>query len=76
MVARPGAYPLTGPTTVMQIIAIAGGLSEWARSKEIRVVRVDQGKSTSLPFNYQDVARGKSLQQNIELKPGDTVVIP
>jgi polysaccharide export outer membrane protein len=75
-VSKPGPYPLTSPTTVMQLISLAGGLREYANSKKIVIMRSENGRQTSLPFNYKDVASGKKLNQNIELKPGDTVVVP
>jgi len=75
-VGKPGAYALTGPTTVMQLIALAGGLQEFADSKHIIVMRSDNGKPVALLFNYKDVLNRKNLKQNIELKPGDTVVVP
>jgi polysaccharide biosynthesis/export protein len=76
-VATPGAHVLTGPLTVMQLISLAGGLTEYAKKKEITVMRTEPtGKQTVLPFNYSDVSRGKNLAQNIVLKPGDTVVVP
>jgi polysaccharide biosynthesis/export protein len=75
-VNKPGPYPLTAPTTVMQLISMAGGLREYADAKKIMIMRNDNGRQISLPFNYKDVASGKRLQQNIELKPGDTVVVP
>ena len=75
-VHKPGPYPLTAPTTVMQLIALAGGLREYADAKKIMIMRSENGRQISLPFNYKDIAAGKKLQQNIELKPGDTVVVP
>lgn len=75
-VAKPGAYPLTAPTTVVQLIAIAGGLLEFADSKKIIVMRTENGRPMAYPFNYKDVLNRKNLKQNIELKPGDTVVVP
>ena len=75
-VKNPGAYPLSAPTTVLQLIATAGGLLEYAKAKDIRVMRTENGKPVSLKFNYKDVAQGKNLQQNVLLKPGDTVIVP
>ena len=76
-VATPGAHVLTGPLTVMQLISLAGGLTEFAKKKDITVMRTDaDGKQVVLPFNYNDVAKGKNLAQNVVLKPGDTVVVP
>ena len=75
-IAKPGPYPLAGPTTVLQLIATAGGVLEYADSKKISIMRVVNGRQTSLPFNYGDVERGKNLEQNILLKPGDTILVP
>ena len=75
-VAKPGAYPLGSPTTVLQLIAIAGGLGEWANQKKITIQRVEGGKQVALKFNYKEVVEGKNLKQNILLKPGDTVIVP
>jgi polysaccharide biosynthesis/export protein len=76
-VTTPGAHVLTGPLTVMQLISLAGGLTEFAKKKEITVIRTDAGgKQTVMPFNYSDVAKGKNVAQNVVLKPGDTVVVP
>ena len=75
-VGKPGPYPLAGPTTVLQLISIAGGLRDYADSKKILIVRNENGKQTSFLFNYKDVVSRKNLRQNIELKPGDTVIVP
>lgn len=75
-VGRPGAYPLLGPTTVLQAIAQAGGLLEYAKANDILVMRQVKGRTQTFRFRYKDVIRGKHLEQNIELKPGDTVVVP
>ena len=75
-VAKPGAYLLTGPTTVVQLIAMAGGVLEYADAKNISIVRNAGGAAASYRFNYNDVSRRKNLKQNIELKPGDTVIVP
>jgi polysaccharide export outer membrane protein len=76
-VRTPGGYPLAGPRTVMQLIALAGGLTEYADSKGITVMRNEaNGATRSFKFNYKDVAKGKNVAQNILLQPGDTVVVP
>ena len=75
-VVRPGQYPLTSSMSVLQLIATAGGLTDFAKSKDIRVVRVEQGRSISVPFNYDEVTKQKTTSQNIELKCGDTVIVP
>jgi polysaccharide export outer membrane protein len=75
-VARPGAYPLTGPRTVMQLISLAGGVTEFAKSNSIQVLRQEQGRTSAFSFNYKDIAQGRNVQQNILLQPGDTIVVP
>jgi polysaccharide biosynthesis/export protein len=75
-VARPGPYAISGQMTVLQLIAVAGGLSEYADRKNITITRSHSGKVETLKFNYQDVAKGKNVAQNIVLRPGDTVVVP
>ena len=76
MVGKPGSYSLTAPTTVMQLIAMAGGIQEFADSKNIVIMRTENGRQLSYPFNYKEVLKRRNLRQNIELKPGDTVVVP
>ena len=55
---------------------MAGGVNEFAKSKEIVVMRTENGTQKAIKFNYEDVRKGKKLQQNIELRPGDTVLVP
>jgi polysaccharide biosynthesis/export protein len=75
-VATPGGYPLVAPRNVMQLISLAGGLTEYAKGDEITIMRDANGKTSSFRFNYKDVSKGKKLEQNIQLRPGDTVVVP
>jgi len=76
LVGRPGAYPLSGAVTVLQMLSMAGGVNEFADDKKIIIMRTENGKQRALKFNLSDVKKGKKLQQNIELKPGDTIVVP
>jgi polysaccharide biosynthesis/export protein len=75
-VAKPGPYPLNSPTTVVQLITLASGLNEYAKREEIGILRIENGKTIRLPFNYEQVSQGKKLEQNVLLKPGDTVIVP
>jgi polysaccharide export outer membrane protein len=75
-VGKPGPYALIGPTTVLQLISMAGGVSEYAHSKNITIMRTENGKPVSFKFNYKEVINRKNLKQNIELKPGDTIIVP
>ena len=74
-IGKPGPYAVTPGLTVMQLIALAGGLTEFADSKNIIIMRTENGKPLAYRFNYKEVLDRKKLQQNIELKPGDTVVV-
>lgn len=77
MVARPGTYLLTGATTILDAVAMAGGFKDFAKQKSMYVLRAGpDGAQKRLPFNYKDVIKGKNPEQNIRLQAGDTVVIP
>ena len=76
-VTHAGKYPLNGSTSVLQLIAMAGGLSEWADGENVTVMRTEpNGTFATHRFNYKDVLGRKNLDQNIELQPGDTVIVP
>jgi polysaccharide export outer membrane protein len=75
-VGKPGAYPLMAPHSVLQLIALAGGISEYADGDNITIMRPDQKRTRVFKFNYKKVSRGNELEQNIQLMPGDTVVVP
>jgi polysaccharide export outer membrane protein len=75
-VEKPGTYPLIGPATVLQLIATAGGVKEYADSRKIVIIRREGGNQTTFNFNYKEVVALKNMQQNIELRPGDTIVVP
>lgn len=77
MVAHPGSFVLTKPMTVVDAIATAGGFRDFAKQKDIYVLRRDaNGKEARLPFNYKDVIKGLHSEQNVELQINDTVVVP
>lgn len=75
-VAKPGPYNLTSPMTIVQLIALAGGLLEYADGKNIVIMRTENANPVSYRFNYKEVIERKNLKQNIPLKPGDTVMVP
>lgn len=75
MVEKPGAYPLLGSMATIQLIATAGGFREFAKTKNIVIVRQVNGRHTFYRFNFDKFVRGGLPQQNIELKPGDTVIV-
>jgi polysaccharide export outer membrane protein len=76
-VAKPGTYPLTNSTTILDAIALAGGFRDFAKQKSIYLLRQNpDGSQIRIPFNYKDVIKGKNVEQNIKLRPHDTVVVP
>jgi polysaccharide export outer membrane protein len=76
-VAKPGSYSLNESMTVLDAIAEAGGLSLYAKSNAIYVLRVrPDGSSMQLPFHYKQVLKGTNLSQNVKLQSHDTVVVP
>ena len=72
----PGTYPLNYNMTVLQALSVAGGLAEWADKDSIRIIRKSGGKKVILKFDYDKAISGKNLEQNILLKPNDTVIVP
>jgi polysaccharide export outer membrane protein len=74
-VAKPAAYPLSSRMTVMQAIAMAGGLTEYANKGKVTILRTEGGKTVLLRVNYGDILDGKNLNQNYELKVGDVVTV-
>ena len=75
-VNRPGEFPLIGPIDVMQALSLAGGATPFADTNGIRILRRDGKRQSSIAFRYNDVERGRKLEQNILLQSGDTVVVP
>jgi len=75
-VIRPGSYSLNAQTSVLQLIAQAGGFTPFAKRDSIIVLRTEEGKLARIKFKYKEVVQGKNTEQNISLRPGDTVVVP
>jgi len=75
-VLRPGVYLMTDRMTVVQALALSGGVTPFAASDDIIVLREARGKTQTLPFDYDAVAKGRYLEQNIYLNRGDTIVVP
>ena len=71
-VMKPGSFALVVPTTVMQALTEAGGFKEFANKKKVTILR----GSERLYFNYSDYVKGKDLDANILLEPGDEIVVP
>ena len=76
-VAKPGSYSLKDSATVLDAIATAGGLRDFAKQKSIYVLRQNlDGSESRIAFNYQEVIKGKNIGQNIKLQRHDTIVVP
>jgi polysaccharide export outer membrane protein len=73
---KEGPLAYTYRMTVMQAISEAGGLTEYAKRKKIYVLRAEGGKEVRMPFNYDQVVKGEKMEQNIEVLPGDVLVVP
>lgn len=69
---RPGAFTVISPITVLEAISNAGGLKDFANSKKIVIMRGNE----RLKFNYKEVIKGKNMEQNIFLQPGDHIIVP
>jgi len=75
-VQKPGEYPMARDVDVMQALSLAGGATPFAAVNDIIILRRLSAGQIVLHFQYNDVARGQDLRQNILLQPGDTVVVP
>lgn len=68
---RPGEYPLVTPTRVLEALSKAGGFKDFANKSKVIILR----GNTALKFNYNEVIRGKKLEQNIYLENGDHIIV-
>jgi polysaccharide export outer membrane protein len=75
-VNRPGEFVVNPQVDVMQALSIAGGMTAFASTDDISVLRPRGGRQVALPFSYNDVLRGRNLEQNILLEAGDVVLVP
>jgi len=75
-VRTPGVYQLRGETTLLQVIPMAGGFTEWADQKKIVVIRKEGEKDKRIVVNYKKIVSGEDVSYNIILKPGDTIIVP
>ncbi len=75
-IKQPGEFPIDFPITILQAIAKSGGFAQWAKTDDISILRQTKGRDQILKFNYDAVTKGRNLTQNIQIKPGDTIIIP
>jgi polysaccharide export outer membrane protein len=74
-VGHAGPLPMLPNMTVLQALSSAG-MSQFANTKKIYVMRVQNGKQEKLPVNYRKLVKGEQMEQNYILQPGDTIVVP
>ncbi len=75
-VPRPGEFILGRRINVLQALSKAGGLNDFASSKDIIIIRTIGDKQIKMPFNYKEITKGKDAEQNIYLQTGDVIVVP
>jgi polysaccharide export outer membrane protein len=75
-VPKPDRYQLKSAATVMDVLAMAGGFTEFAARSRIVVIRSEGGQTTRIPFDYEKVREGDTRQPNFRLRPGDIVLVP
>jgi len=75
-VRTPGVYRLRSETSILQIIPMAGGFTDWAKQKKILIIRKENGKEKRLTVDYKKAMKGDDPNSNIVLKPGDTIIVP
>jgi polysaccharide export outer membrane protein len=76
-VAKPGTYSLAVAKTVVDAIAAAGGFRDFAKEKEVYILRQNpSGGQARIVFNYKDFIKGKNPAQNVKLEANDTIVVP
>jgi polysaccharide export outer membrane protein len=75
-VNRPGMFPLLPNMTILQLVTTAGGFTQFANTSKVRLLRNENGKQVAYSFNYKEVLAGRQPEQNLTLKPGDSIVVP
>jgi polysaccharide biosynthesis/export protein len=77
MVGKPGSYSLGLPLTIMDAIALAGGFKDFAKTKDVYILRQKpDGTEYKIPFNYKEFIKGKNPAQNVRIEPKDTIIVP
>jgi polysaccharide export outer membrane protein len=75
-VMKPGVYKLREETTILQIIPMAGGFTDWAKQRKILIIRKENGKEKRFTVDYKKAIKGDDPNSNVALKPGDTIIVP
>ena len=75
-IARPGEYKIGHAINVMQALSLAGGLSAFADTDSILILRSEENSQIKIPFNYEEIKKGINLEQNIILRNRDVIIVP
>jgi polysaccharide biosynthesis/export protein len=75
-VAHPGRYEVRGPVTLLEILANAGGMTEFADGDEITILRTGENGVQRIEIDHSDLVKGKAVDQDLYLYAGDVVVVP
>ncbi|NIS68270.1 MAG: polysaccharide export protein [Proteobacteria bacterium] len=75
-VEKPGVYPITGDSTIVEAISMAGGFTEWANKRKITLIREEAGKKRHYRINYKKIESGSDPRHNVILRRGDTIIVP
>lgn len=75
-VKAPGVYKLKSDTTLVQLLIMAGGFTEWANQKRIQIIRKEDGKEKRITVNYKKIIEGAGSDADVALKVGDIIVVP
>jgi polysaccharide export outer membrane protein len=75
-VKSPGVYRLKSETSLLQIIIMAGGFTDWANQKKILIIRKENGKEKRIIVNYKKIVKGEDPNANVILKSGDSIIVP
>lgn len=75
-VTKPGQFPLTRPTSVIEAVSLAGGFRDFAKTSKMYVLHSENGKRVRIPFNYNKAVSGKATGQDLAISSGDAIVVP
>ena len=75
-VNKPGEFPITMDTTALQLLSMAGGPNPYAKEENISILRQSGNKTVRMTFSYDEVSKGKNLEQNVFLQRGDVIIVP
>jgi polysaccharide biosynthesis/export protein len=75
-ISRPGVYTLVEEISILQLVPLAGGFTQWANQRKILLIRKEGGQEKRYTINYKKIISGEDLSGNLIVKPGDTIIVP